>query len=83
MKLCYIDLETTGTKFWRNGIHQISGCIEIDGEVKESFDFKVKPFHSCDIEDEALAVGGKKYIKGFANYSASMLTNLKRQINFF
>lgn len=57
MKLCYIDLETTGTKFWRNGTHQISGCIEIDGEVKETFDFKVKPFHACDIEDEALAVG--------------------------
>lgn len=58
MKLCFIDLETTGVKHWRNGIHQISGCIEINGEVRESFDYKVKPFHACDIEDEALAVGG-------------------------
>lgn len=56
MKLFYIDLETTGTKHWRNGIHQISGCVEIDGEVKEYFDFKVKPNAQCTIEDDALAI---------------------------
>lgn len=35
MKLLFYDLETTGIKYWRNGIHQISGEIVIDGEVKE------------------------------------------------
>lgn len=34
-KLFFFDLETTGVKFWKNGIHQIAGVIEIDGEVKE------------------------------------------------
>lgn len=56
MKLLFFDIETTGVMHWRNGIHQISGCIEIDGEVKEYFDFKVKPNPACTIEDAALAV---------------------------
>ena len=56
-KLFFYDLETTGTKFWKNGIHQISGAIVIDGEIKENFDFKVKPYESALIEDEALKIG--------------------------
>lgn len=55
-KLFFYDLETTGTKFWKNGIHQISGAIVIDGVIKERFNFKVKPNESALIEDEALAV---------------------------
>lgn len=57
-KLLFYDLETTGTKFWRNGIHQLSGMVVIDGEVKETFDYHVQPNPHCDIEDEALAVAG-------------------------
>ena len=38
-KLFFYDLETTGLKFWKNGIHQISGSIVINVEIKESFDF--------------------------------------------
>lgn len=41
MKLLFFDLETTGTNPGRNGIHQISGQVVIDGIVKESFDFHV------------------------------------------
>lgn len=58
MKLFFFDLETTGVMHWRNGIHQISGCIEIDGKVKETFDFKVCPNEKCTIEEEALKVSG-------------------------
>lgn len=58
MKYFFFDLETTGTKFWKNGIHQISGLIEIDGEIKEKFNFRVKPNPSCQIENEALAIAG-------------------------
>ena len=57
-KLLFFDIETTGVKFWKNGIHQISGCVEIDGEVKEYFDFKVAPNPSAIIEQEALDVSG-------------------------
>ncbi|MDH6312237.1 DNA polymerase-3 subunit epsilon [Parabacteroides sp. PFB2-10] len=56
MKLLFFDLETTGIKYWRNGIHQISGEVVIDGETKESFNFKVQPHPKCDIEEDALKV---------------------------
>src|ERR1035437_5725104 len=57
MKLAFFDLETTGVKHWKNGIHQISGVIEIDGEGKEHFNFKVRPHPKAEIEKEALEVG--------------------------
>lgn len=58
MKLFFYDLETTGLNPGRNGIHQISGKIVIDGEVKECFDFKVQPNPKAVIEDEALQIAG-------------------------
>lgn len=57
-KLFYYDLETTGVRYWRNGIHQISGLIEIDGVVKETFNFHVRPNPEADIDPQALEVGG-------------------------
>lgn len=57
MKLFYFDLETTGVKFWKNGIHQISGAIEIDGVIKEEFNYLVKPFEKAIIEQEAMTIG--------------------------
>lgn len=57
-KLFFYDLETTGVRFWKNGIHQISGKIVIDGETKETFNYKVQPYKDALIEDEALAVAG-------------------------
>ncbi|MCK5824725.1 MAG: 3'-5' exonuclease [Ichthyobacteriaceae bacterium] len=56
MKLFFYDLETTGTRFWKNGIHQISGAIVIDGDIKERFNLFVKPNPSSLIEIEALNV---------------------------
>jgi len=57
-KLLFFDLETTGVNPAKNGIHQISGEIIIDGISKEKFDFKVQPNPKCIIEPEALAVSG-------------------------
>ena len=57
MKLLFFDIETTGVKFWKNGIHQISGQIIIDDFIQESFDFKVCPVQGCEIEEEALKIG--------------------------
>ena len=56
MKILFYDLETTGILYWKNGIHQISGQIVIDGETKESFNFHVRPNPRCLIDDEALKV---------------------------
>lgn len=57
MKIFFFDIETTGTNFWQHGIHQISGCIETNGEVQEFFDFKVAPNPAAKIEQAALDVG--------------------------
>ena len=58
-KLVFFDLETAGLNPNENGIHQISGCIEINEEEKECFDFKVAPNPKLAISDEALKISGK------------------------
>ena len=58
MKILFFDLETTGVRYWKNGIHQISGLIDIDGKVAEEFNFNVHPNPKALVEDEALEVAG-------------------------
>lgn len=77
MKLCFIDVETTGTDPVKNGIIQLSGQLVIDGKEQEPFDFKISPFPDDVIEDKALKISGitrddlksdefktAKYVKG-------------------
>jgi DNA polymerase-3 subunit epsilon len=56
MKFFYFDLETTGVRFWKDGIHQISGCVDINGKIEEWIDIKVQPNPKAEISDDALAV---------------------------
>ena len=58
MKLFFFDLETTGIMPSRNGIHQISGQIVIDGRTMETFNYHVRPNPKARIDEEALRVGG-------------------------
>lgn len=58
MKLLFFDLETTGTQSDIHGIHQISGAVIINGEVKETFDLHVQPHPGAVIEQGALDVAG-------------------------
>lgn len=58
MKLFFLDLETTGVNPGRNGIHQMSGMVVIDGVEKETFNFNVRPNHKALIEKQALDVAG-------------------------
>lgn len=57
-KLLFFDLETTEVKFWRNGIHQIGGIVDIDGQEVERFDIRLAPNPAATIEQEALDVAG-------------------------
>lgn len=57
MKLVLFDLETTGTDSVKHGVHQISGKIIINGEVKESFDIKVRPKEGAVYDEQALEIG--------------------------
>ncbi|MDO4715460.1 MAG: 3'-5' exonuclease [Bacteroidales bacterium] len=58
MKLFFFDLETTGIRPYRNGIHQISGSVVIDGVEREVFNYLVRPNPRATIEPEALSVAG-------------------------
>lgn len=58
MKAMFYDLETTGTFVSKHGIHQISGMIVVDGQIKEKFNFHVQPNPKAEILDEALNVAG-------------------------
>ena len=58
-KLIYIDTETTGLDPKKAVIHQLAGIIEIDGIVKEEFDFRIKPYgDNPEISDKALEISG-------------------------
>ena len=57
MTLLLFDFETTGTDAVKNGIHQISGKIIINGEGKETSDVKVRPKEGAVYEEKALEVG--------------------------
>ncbi len=58
MKILYLDCETTGLNPVLNNIIQVAGMIEIDGEVKEEFDFKCQPFSYANISAEAIKING-------------------------
>jgi len=57
-KFCFIDVETTGLNPVKNGIHQISGIIDINRTAKHAFDFRIAPFESDIIIQEALDMSG-------------------------
>jgi DNA polymerase III subunit epsilon len=88
LKILYLDLETTGVKFWRNGIHQISGAIEIDGEVKEEFNFHVQPYKDAAVELEALQIAGitKEDLEDYASFEdvyTEIVSMLSRYVDKF
>ncbi len=58
MKLIFIDVETTGIECPETGLIQLAGIVEIDGEEKQRFDFRNRPFPEDEIAEEALAVNG-------------------------
>ncbi len=58
MKLLFVDVETTGISAYKNGIVQLSGIIDIDGEIIEDFNFKVAPFKTDIINPKAMEVNG-------------------------
>lgn len=66
-KFLFIDTETTGKDVQKAGLHQLSGFIVIDNQIKESFDIKVKPFSGCQIENEALETCNISYNELYGN----------------
>ena len=58
LKLMYLDLETTGLDYVKNGIIQIAGIIEIDGVKKEEFNLKPAPFPNDVVNLKAVEAHG-------------------------
>lgn len=54
----FYDTETTGVKHWRHSIHQLSGLIEVDDEVVDTFDYRLAPHPKALIDPAALAIAG-------------------------
>lgn len=59
MKLLFLDTETTGVDPMKNGIIQIAGIIDINGQVVEEFNLRCKPFPGQLFTAEALRITGK------------------------
>lgn len=55
-KILFFDTETTGTDSKIHCFHQIAGIIDINGEVKERFNFNVRPDKDAEIDSSALSV---------------------------
>jgi DNA polymerase-3 subunit epsilon len=52
----FFDVETTGVNFRQHSIIELSGAVEVDGQIKESFEFFVRPHAKAKIEEKALEI---------------------------
>lgn len=57
-KFLFVDTETTGLDSKKNGVHQVSGILVIEGVDIKKFDFKFRPLPEEELEDDALMVSG-------------------------
>lgn len=55
-KIFNFDVETTGLYPNVNGIVQLGCIIEIDNEIREEFDFKMRPFPNDQIDEDSLKI---------------------------
>lgn len=54
-KIIYVDVETTGTKHHKHGIHQIGMVVEVNGKFMEQNEWNVRPDERAQIDPNALA----------------------------
>lgn len=59
MKILYYDLETTGLDHNLHAPIQFAGLLEINGELVEELDYKMKPYPNDLVDAKALEVNGR------------------------
>lgn len=57
-KALWFDVETTGLNARKHDIIQLAAIVEINGEVKDTFEMKFGPWDYSTIEPKALEVSG-------------------------
>lgn len=57
-KALYFDVETTGLSPYKNDIIQFACLVEINGEIVEELETKVRPFDFSTIDQKALDTNG-------------------------
>ena len=88
MKLLYLDLETTGLDSEKNAIIELSGILEIDNKVQESFSIYMKP-DSDQVIDQAALDAIKIDRETIDNYSSQtigydrFIKLLEKHVNVF
>lgn len=88
MKLLYLDLETTGLDSEKNAIIELSGILEINNKVQESFSIYMKP-DSDQIIDQAALDAIKIDRETIDNYSSQtigydrFIKLLEKHVNVF
>ena len=53
-KIIWIDTETTGFDPETCSLLQLAGCIEIDGEIKEKFNYLLQPYSNTQWSQDAI-----------------------------
>lgn len=81
-KIIWIDTETTGLNPGKNAMIQLSGIIDIDGEIIELFNFFLRPHKGAVIDQGALDVNGRTVteMQGFPQASMTIL-NFKQVLS--
>ena len=54
----FYDVETTGVNYKKHSMHQLAGLVEVDDEVVETFNFKMRPHPKAEITPKALRICG-------------------------
>lgn len=83
-KLCFIDLETTGTDPDRHGIVQIAGQIRV-GDKEEKFKIRARAFKDDVIDADAIAANGLNPQEGCNPHTAyaELIGVLSRYVDKF
>lgn len=73
LKILYYDLETVALERDKDGcvFWQLSGCIEIDGEVVEEFNYLVNPGDEANYEDGCMEFNDLtiEQVKGYTHHA--------------
>ena len=79
LKVCWVDIESTGLDKNKHGIIEIAGMIEIDKKIVEEFEFKIGLLPGKEIDPKSLEVNG---ISEYELLNGEYVRNLNYQPEF-